>query len=208
MSKPKITPLPNGPLLVDGLENFRNSKGPIEPRSKLALCRCGASANKPYCDGAHSAKDFSSDKLETRTEDRVDDYAGKDITVHDNRGLCAHAGVCTKELPAVWRMKEKPWIDPDGAPADEVAKVVEGCPSGALAYTRGGRAGGDVEREAAILVSKDGPLVVTGGIELSGETMGQGASAEHYTLCRCGDSKNKPFCDGTHWSAAFRDEDN
>ena len=57
-------------------------------------------------------------------------------------------------------------------------------------------------------MTKDGPYAVTGGIELAGQPRGEGASLEHYPLCRCGGSKNKPFCDGTHWSIKFRDEKN
>jgi CDGSH-type Zn-finger protein len=54
-------------------------------------------------------------------------------------------------------------------------------------------------------VTDNGPYAVTGGIELLGVKMGEGASPEHYTLCRCGASKNKPFCDGSHWDAGFKD---
>ena len=56
-----------------------------------------------------------------------------------------------------------------------------------------------------VTVTDDGPYAVTGGIELVGVAFGEGASHEHYTLCRCGASKNKPFCDGSHWQVGFRD---
>jgi CDGSH-type Zn-finger protein len=56
-----------------------------------------------------------------------------------------------------------------------------------------------------ITVTNDGPYAVTGGVELAAVPFGDGASREHYTLCRCGGSKNKPFCDGTHWSIGFKD---
>jgi CDGSH-type Zn-finger protein len=56
-----------------------------------------------------------------------------------------------------------------------------------------------------VTVSANGPYEITGGIELMGVKQGAGASSEHYTLCRCGASKNKPFCDGSHWDAGFRD---
>ena len=204
----KITPLKDGPLLVTGLTRLSNSKGALEAQPKTALCRCGASKRKPFCDGSHTAAGFSGAKLDTRTEDRRDSYVGREITVHDNRGTCSHAGLCTGGLPAVWRMKEEPWIDPDGAAAEEIMRVIESCPSGALRYTRDGVEGGDVEREAAIHVAKDGPFEVVGGPELVGETFGIGVSREHFALCRCGGSKNKPFCDGSHWSLEFKDEDN
>lgn len=54
-------------------------------------------------------------------------------------------------------------------------------------------------------MTNDGPYAVTGGVELIGVKMGEGASCEHYTLCRCGGSKNRPFCDGTHWTIEFKD---
>ena len=59
-----------------------------------------------------------------------------------------------------------------------------------------------------IVVSKDGPYRITGGVEIPGEPRAEGASTEHYALCRCGGSKNKPFCDGTHWYIKFRDDKN
>jgi CDGSH-type Zn-finger protein len=56
-----------------------------------------------------------------------------------------------------------------------------------------------------VTVTDNGPYAISGGIELEGAKRGEGASAEHYTLCRCGASKNKPFCDGSHWDAGFKD---
>ena len=208
MSNTKITAVENGPLLVTGLRSLSNSKGPIELREKAALCRCGDSANKPFCDGAHVAHEFSSGKNEDRTPDSRDDYVGNELTVHDNRGACAHAGMCTDGLPTVWRMKEEPWIHPDSASADEVARVVRNCPSGALMISIDGVVSGDQEREPAIHIAKNGPYVVTGSPELVGEKFGEGVSTEHFTLCRCGSSKNKPFCDGAHWTIEFRDDTN
>ena len=66
----------------------------------------------------------------------------------------------------------------------------------------------DQDRKPMVTVSKNGPYFVIGGIELLEESFGEGASKEHYTLCRCGASKNKPFCDGTHWEIKFKDEKN
>ena len=67
----------------------------------------------------------------------------------------------------------------------------------------------DQDREPLLTVSKDGPYNITGGIELMGDShFGEGASKEHYTLCRCGASNNKPFCDGMHRDNNFKDEKN
>jgi hypothetical protein len=108
----------------------------------------------------------------------------------------------------VFNSEHRPWIDADGAAAVQIIETVRRCPSGALSYSIDGAEHRDVEREAAITVTKDGPYAVTGRAELIGVAMGEGASREHFTLCRCGQSKNKPFCDGSHWEAQFADKNN
>jgi uncharacterized Fe-S cluster protein YjdI/CDGSH-type Zn-finger protein len=139
--------------------------------------------------------------------DRRDDYVGAAITIHDNRGACAHAGLCTEQLKSVWRMDVEPWIDPDGAEAKAIIATIRQCPSGALSYTLGGVERRDQEGPPAIQVAKDGPYHVSGGVVLETESWGEGVTRERYALCRCGHSKNKPFCDGSHWSAKFTDDE-
>lgn len=209
MAKPVIELRPDGPYVVKGLERLTNSKGdslPVKP--VMALCRCGGSANKPFCDGTHAKNGFSGARLGGGPKDRRRDHVGKRITIHDNRALCAHAGHCTEGLAAVFNSERRPWIDADGATVAEIIVAVRRCPSGALSYSIDGIEHRDQAGEAAIAVTKDGPYAVTGGAELVEVAMGEGASREHFTLCRCGASKNKPFCDGSHWDAGFRDERN
>ncbi len=208
-SGPSITLNLNGPLLVSGLGNLTNSKGEsIEAKEIFALCRCGASSNKPFCDGSHVQSGSSSEKSADCTPDRLENYEGSGITIHDNRGICSHAGVCTDNLKNVFKLKQEPWIDPHGAAADEIAKVINGCPSGALSYTLGGTKQRDSDGDPAVQVTKNGPYSVKGHPELVGADWGEGASPEHFNLCRCGASKNKPFCDGAHWSINFTDNKN
>jgi uncharacterized Fe-S cluster protein YjdI len=133
---------------------------------------------------------------------------GAEVTIHDNRGICQHAGFCTDNLASVFKLKQDPWIDPNGARAEAVIAQVRQCPSGALSYSVRGTEHRDLNRRPAITVSKDGPYRVTGNIGLETDPWGEGASKEHYALCRCGGSKNKPFCDGTHWYNGFKDERN
>jgi uncharacterized Fe-S cluster protein YjdI/CDGSH-type Zn-finger protein len=130
------------------------------------------------------------------------------LTVHDNRCICSHAEHCTRESPAVFNRDKKPWIDPDGGETAEVIKTIELCPSGALSYSMDGREHRDREAEAEIFVDRNGPYCVRGGVELVGHPLGEGASLEHYTLCRCGHSKNMPRCDGSHWDVGFTDDGN
>lgn len=209
---PKIACLPNGPyyLLADmaaiAVPNLRRANGEACSTVRgVALCRCGASGNKPFCDGTHGTIRFSDQRIADDTRNHRVSYAGKRITIHDNRGICAHAGLCTERLGSVFRMQQEPWIDPDGASAEEIVATVKACPSGALSYSVEDVEYRDQARAPMVTVSDDGPYAITGGIELIGVVFGEGASKEHYTLCRCGASKNKPFCDGSHWNVGFRD---
>jgi truncated hemoglobin YjbI/CDGSH-type Zn-finger protein len=106
-------------------------------------------------------------------------------------------------------------VTPSGGRMDEIIRAVRDCPSGALSYAIDGvEARNAVDRHAtrepAIEVTKDGPYRVTGGIPLTGVdgkdvARNQSASHEHYALCRCGHSQNKPFCSGMHWYVEFHD---
>lgn len=208
-NRPTITCTPNGPYLVKDLPSLRNSRGADLPRKPVvALCRCGGSANKPFCDGTHARNGFSDARLSERAGERRDDYRGRRITVHDNRRMCAHAGYCTDGLPAVFKYGNEPWIDPDGAEVEAIIDRVHACPSGALSYSIDGVPSPAHSQPPAITVTKNGPYAVAGDIALEGDSRGQESSAGHFTLCRCGDSKNKPYCDGSHWQAAFIDEQN
>jgi len=199
-----IKPSPNGPYIVKNLQHCSDRNGPIETEATMALCRCGGSASKPFCDGSHAKDGFSSEKSPQRTPDKREIYIGKQITIHDNRGICAHAGVCTDNLASVFRMGEEPWIDPDAATVDEIVAIVERCPSGALGYALGESERTVAAGAASIRIVPGGPYVVTGEVELDA-SWGDGACRNQFTLCRCGASKNKPFCDGSHWDVDFDD---
>jgi len=203
---PTITPTPNGPYLVRDLESLQGTRGPLPAKAMVALCRCGGSNNKPFCDGTHARNGFSSEKLPGRVADKRDTYIGASITVTDNRGQCAHAGFCTDGAPATFRLKKEPFVDPDADSAEKIAKTIDACPSGALRYLLDGVDKGDRSGVPNITVTPNGPYRVSGSCELLKTTFGEGNTQDHYTLCRCGGSKNKPFCDGTHWTNKFKAE--
>ena len=211
MSSDKITNItlaPNGPCMVKHLTSFSSQKGTIEAEESIALCRCGKSSNKPYCDGTHTKIGFSTDNTEQSLENKQDDYVGQKITIHDNRSICAHAGICTDDLSAVFRMKQEPWIDPDAADVEAIIAVIQNCPSGALSYTVENNDAAVQNTVASIFIAPNGPYVVSDCPDLQGTDWREGASKNQYTLCRCGASKNKPFCDGSHWGVEFTDEKN
>lgn len=200
---------PNGPLIVRNLTSLKNSKGQsIASKDVMALCRCGQSANKPFCDGTHATIDLSDEKRTDGALDNRDSYVGKHITVHDNRGICSHASFCADNLESVFNAEREPWVDPDAGTVQTIIDVIQTCPSGALSYSIGGVEYRDQQRNPSVTVSKDGPYFVVGGIELGNAAWGKEASKEHYALCRCGQSKNAPFCDGTHRNVNFHDDKN
>jgi CDGSH-type Zn-finger protein len=209
---PRIACLPNGPYYL--LHEMRPAPVPNLVRSSgapcatvwgVALCRCGGSNNKPFCDGTHGKIGFSDRRLSDGANDRRESYRGKHITIFDNRAICAHAGFCTDGLKKVFRMGSEPWIDADGAAVEEIVDTIRKCPSGALSYAIGAAEAPPLARPPQVLVTDNGPYAVSGCIELMGVRFGDGAASEHYTLCRCGASANKPFCDGSHWRVGFRD---
>ena len=207
MAKISISCWKNGPLVAKGLTNLIDSRGvrlPTEP--SLALCRCGDSKNKPFCDGSHKASEFDDTKSPQRTADKRHGYVGQHITIYNNVLLCSHAEHCVKDLGSVFDIHHTPWIDPDGDSVEKIRAIIDRCPSGALSYAIDGEAAPIPERSPTIEIEKNGPYRVTGGIELDNADWCEGASPEHYTLCRCGESKNKPFCDGTHVHFQFDDE--
>ncbi len=208
-TKTIIEATPDGPYVVKNPPPLKNSKGEAIPtKAVAALCRCGRSDNKPFCDGTHKKVGFSAERITDGSANKQDHYQGKKITINDNRGVCAHAARCTDNLKPVFKYGEEPWIDPDGAEADAIINTVKQCPSGALSYTVDGVEHASFDREPGIAIAKNGPYLVAGGVELKDAVAGQTPqTAEHYTLCRCGGSKNKPFCDGTHWNG-FKDDRN
>jgi CDGSH-type Zn-finger protein/truncated hemoglobin YjbI len=206
----------DGPYLVTNAEHFTDWLGQELPRRpQMALCRCGASQLKPFCDGTHAEIGFESGKDPARVPDARDTYVGQQVKILDNRGICQHSGFCSDRLASVFRVGQEPFVAPSGGRMDEIIRAVRDCPSGALSYAIDGteaRAAVDYHdtREAQIEVSKDGPYRITGAISLfdadgEEEQRNQGASDEHYALCRCGHSQNKPFCSGMHWYVDFKD---
>jgi len=212
--KPEIKVSLNGPYLASNIADLRNWLGEESASTpQMALCRCGQSSNKPYCDGSHAKTNFSGAKGQTAVPDKQDRYEGQQIEIFDNRGICAHSGFCTDRLASVFHVGQEPFITPSGGRLDEIIQTVRACPSGALSYAIDGveaRNQVDQSRQPSIEVSKDGPYRVKGSVRFVDElgndvSRAEGSSREHYSLCRCGHSQNKPFCSGMHWYVKFAD---
>jgi len=131
-------------------------------------------------------------------------YRGRDVEVSFDLDLCVHIGECLRGDTSVFQLDRRPWVLPDEGGAEVVAQVVERCPSGALLYSRlDGGAQESPAGETKVIPVRDGPLLVTGAITVTRED-GTVETLPRATLCRCGHSEHKPFCDNKHLAAGFR----
>ncbi len=217
---PKITSRPGGPLMVTGgLPVVRKrpvhsehgepmtwqTSEPLTDKNTYALCRCGQSANKPFCDGAHSAAEFEgTDTADASTYgQRAKALGGTGLTVSDDRSICVHAGFCGTRVTNVWKQVAETG---DTSVRMAVINEIEKCPSGALTYRLDGDdADTEPDLPAQVGVIEDGPLWVSGGATVTTAGGVELEPRERVTLCRCGASANKPLCDGSHKEAGFQD---
>jgi len=139
---------------------------------------------------------------------RVQTYKSPDIAVTFDPNLCVHSARCLAGLPKVFDVRRRKWIDVKAAHADDIARVIDTCPSGALKYIRKGEpAPAPATPEPAVTVITlitDGPLAIEGPVSVRtgrGEVVRE---AERVVLCRCGGTRNQPFCDGSHLKVKFR----
>lgn len=178
----------------------------LDGEDGMALCRCGNSGDKPFCDGSHADGFNGTERAPTDAyDDRAATYRGTGLVVRDDRSICEHAGFCGNEATNVWKMVNNDTVADTPARSQAIA-MIERCPSGALTYRMPGD-DEDVEPElpCAIAVVDDGPLVVTGGVAVERSDGEPLETRNRMTLCRCGYSGIKPLCDGSHVDAGFED---
>ena len=138
--------------------------------------------------------------------EKIHQYSGKAAVVSYDAKRCIHAAECVHGLPNVFDPKARPWIDPDGAAADELVAVVARCPTGALHIARqDGGAGVATPTTNTVTIDPDGPLYACGDLEVVDSGGDVLLSDTRIALCRCGASANKPLCDGSHTQAEFQD---
>lgn len=134
-------------------------------------------------------------------------YKGEQVDITYSVKRCIHAEFCVKHLNEVFDINKRPWIDPNGASADNVAEVIEMCPSGALHYDRhDDKAGEATPTINRIIVRKDEYLQFIGDLEIRASGV-EIESETRAALCRCGASENKPFCDNAHRNSGFTSDD-
>jgi CDGSH-type Zn-finger protein len=182
----------------------------FEVKDRYALCRCGESSTKPYCDGTHKAIGFDGTETATRASyaDQAETIEGPVLSLDDAQALCAFARFCDGH-GSVWSLVEK--TNEAEAKTLTIHEATR-CPSGRLVLHENA-SGKAIEPalEKSIAITEDpeqkcsGPLWVKGGILVESQDGGRYEVRNRVTLCRCGASSNKPFCDGSHASALFQD---
>lgn len=139
------------------------------------------------------------------SEKKIFDFIGEEIDVHWDGRLCIHVGECGQSEGELFVGGRDPWCRPNEAGAEEVAEVCERCPSGALTYTNKSGEQEQASNTNAVHVTYKGPLYVTGDLEIEGAPNDMSGIRYRAALCRCGQSKNKPFCDNSHLATEFED---
>ena len=123
-------------------------------------------------------------------------YKSEKISISFAPEVCIHAAECVK-MPAVFNLKNKPWANPDGADFDKIVEHIAKCPSGALsAWDKDSNRLEAAQQGVTITMTENGPLLVNGEVEIVAN--GEKVIETRVSLCRCGKSGNKPYCDGSH----------
>jgi CDGSH-type Zn-finger protein len=178
---------------------------PVEAPGEFDLCRCGMSSRKPFCDASHETSGFDGMEVADRRPraERARSLTGDGVVMTDDVSLCTHAGHCADRFTDVWEMIR---TTSDPAVRARLEHMVELCPSGRISHAPTGDADPvEPEFEQSIAVIRDGPIWVRGGIPVESSDGTTYEVRNRVTLCRCGRSSNKPFCDGTHKTVGFRD---
>lgn len=189
-----VTVLPDGPFKISGdapTVHFCGEALDVPAGKDLYLCRCGNSANVPFCDGTHRRQGFAGTSPERETKPlRV--WEGRTIRTVFNPNACMHVFLC-KPL-AELRERE---LAGDDAAAAEIAAVVQTCPSGALRYEARDLPAPAVAPGPDIDIIEGGEVRLRTAFVID-VPLQEGQQGDRATLCRCGQSQNKPWCDGRH----------
>jgi uncharacterized Fe-S cluster protein YjdI len=141
-------------------------------------------------------------------EETIKEYSNGEVTVVWQPHKCIHSAKCWRGLPRAFNPNNRPWITLDNVTSEEIMDQIIKCPSGALSAKsdqQPEKAETSDAPNAEIVVLKNGPLMVKGILSIQHKNGKQETQSEVY-LCRCGQSANKPFCDGAHKKCGFKDE--
>lgn len=224
ISSMRITVVENGPYVVEGsvplkeeiIEQEEHHKvlteGKTYPeQAAYTLCRCGKTKTPPFCDGAHVHESFEGTETASRDRyrDRAQVFEGEHLTLYDDN-RCAFARLCHRQDGDVWSLTKT--ADTEHL-KEEAIQASSLCPAGRLEHVdKTDDTTAEPELEPSISILQDPEKGVSSGIFVRGGITLVAADGEEYEkrnrymLCRCGESRNKPFCDASHVPAKFKDQ--
>lgn len=172
------------------------------PSDTYELCRCGKSKNKPFCDSSHLTARWDGTQTAPMNSFRERSTRARkgDETLADDQPLCIFAGFCGTRTRNVWDM----FLESDDPEERQLMRdMVWRCPSGRIALVGPDGFGTEPDLPQSIAILPGGPIWVRGGIPILAENGQPWEPRNRVTVCRCGRSKNKPYCDGTHQRIHF-----
>ncbi|MBI2662244.1 CDGSH iron-sulfur domain-containing protein [Candidatus Woesearchaeota archaeon] len=217
---------PNGPYIISGSISLNEQtiivdkeNNPIKytfpkklsVKKEYALCRCGNSKNKPFCDGSHVITKFKGKETANLIPylKQAKTYSGSNLILKDVESFCSAARFCHLNT-GTWNLTQKSNITQN---RKEAIREAQSCPSGRLTiYDKKTNKPIELKQLPSITILQDpaqkvsGPLWIKGKIKIISANNQEYEPRNNVTLCRCGKSKNKPFCDGAHISAKFNDK--
>jgi len=129
-------------------------------------------------------------------------YTNGEVTVFWKPDMCIHSAKCFHSLPQVFNPKIRPWVQLDNSTTEKIVETVKNCPSGALSFKYNDETRFEEQplenNYVKIQVTKNGPLIVNGSCVITDSEGNETIKEGKFSLCRCGLSNKKPFCDGTH----------
>ena len=135
---------------------------------------------------------------------KTKEYSNGELTIVWEPAICSHSEVCINCLPEVYNPYGKPWITIEKATTEQLKEQLGKCPSGALSYYMNAKENKTEAGQTQIRVMPNGPLVITGAIEVTGSDGTIEKRSKKTSFCRCGASSNKPYCDGAHKKNEFK----
>lgn len=203
-------PLKEKIIRADGRAYVYKEGRELPQSEQYSLCRCGKSANAPFCDGAHIHSGFRGAETADRRPfaERASKRRGEAVNLLDD-GRCAYARFCHRQGGNIWEL-----VDDSDNPVNKKEAIIAAseCPSGRLVVTDKDGNSLNIRYEPEIEILQDpqygvsGPLAVKGSIPLESADGTLYEERERYALCRCGRSTEKPFCDAMHVNAGYRDK--
>ncbi len=219
----KITVIKDGPYIVsgnvplhekvispvgDGTYEYKEGRKLIQSE-EYSLCRCGRTSTSPYCDGSHTDHNFQGTETASNNTyiERVEVIVkGPELDLLDD-WRCSYSRFCHRRNGDMWFLAKSN----DSEDIDDLIAGARECPSGRLVVKD--KDGNTIEEDfsPAIEILQDSENNVSGPIFVKGNITIESSSGETYeeqnraTLCRCGHSRNKPFCDAMHLPTCFYD---